>query len=73
MNFSSPYYSPFSQHTFGRAADCIFKDFTAEQVRQDIRDNPLHADFKLIGSIELDVNWLHFDVRNCHRLKTYTP
>ena len=69
----SPYYSRFSQHTFGRAADCLFQNLSAEQVRQDILADPLNDDFKLIGSIELGVSWLHFDVRNCHALKTYTP
>ena len=31
----SPYYSEFSQHTFGRAADCLFGDHTAESVRKN--------------------------------------
>ncbi len=26
----SPYYRPYSQHTFGRAADCLFQNRTAE-------------------------------------------
>jgi len=69
----SPYYSPYSQHTFGRAADCIFKDVTAEEVRQDILNNRDHDDFELIESIELDVSWLHFDVRNCNRIKAFSP
>jgi len=69
----SPYYSPFSQHTFGRAADCLFADLSAEDVRQDILADPSHPDFQMIGSIELGVSWLHFDVRNCDRIKTYYP
>ncbi|MCW9013737.1 MAG: hypothetical protein OQL06_08130 [Gammaproteobacteria bacterium] len=69
----SPYYSHFSQHSFGRAADCLFKHKTAEQVRQDILAHPDDAAFELIGSIELGVSWLHFDVRNCERIKTYYP
>lgn len=36
----SPYFSDFSQHTFGRAADCLFRNHTAEQVGQDILANP---------------------------------
>lgn len=67
----SPYYSPYSQHTFGRAADSIFEDITAEEVREDIFNHP--EKFPLIMSIELDVNWLHCDVRNCTRIKTYRP
>jgi len=69
----SSYYSPYSQHTFGRAADCLFASITAEEVRQDILANPDDPDFELIGSIELGVSWLHFDVRNCGRIKTYNP
>ena len=69
----SPYYSAFSQHTFGRAADCLFSGISAEEVRQDILANPQDNDFKLIGSLELGVSWLHFDVRNCDRIKTYYP
>ncbi len=69
----SPYYSPFSQHTFGRAADCLFADQTSEEVRKDILENPDNPAFELIGSIELDVSWLHFDVRNCERIKQYSP
>ena len=69
----SPFYSRFSQHSFGRAADCLFKDTTVEQVRQDILGSPGDPTFKLIGSVELGVSWLHFDVRNCDRIKTYYP
>ena len=67
----SPYYSPYSQHTFGRAADCLFAQVAAADVRQDILSNPDHSDFRLIGSVELGVAWLHFDVRNCERIKTF--
>ncbi|TCI01695.1 hypothetical protein EZV61_17140 [Corallincola luteus] len=69
----SPYYSPFSQHSFGRAADCLFQDHYAESIRQQILAAPGQHEFELIGSIELDVSWLHFDVRNCDRIMTYKP
>lgn len=69
----SPYYSAYSQHSFGRAADCLFKNTTAEAVRQDILNHPEDEDFALIGSVELDVGWLHFDVRNCDRVMAYHP
>ncbi|MFH2047000.1 MAG: hypothetical protein ABIK92_17870 [Pseudomonadota bacterium] len=69
----SPYYSPYSQHSFGRAADCLFADNSAEAIRQDILANPSDPAFALIGSIELGVSWLHFDIRNCDRIKTYYP
>lgn len=57
----SPYFSPTSQHSFGRAADCIFKDVTTEKVRRYIIDNP--QDFPFITTVEMEVSWLHFDVR----------
>ncbi len=69
----SPYYSKYSQHSFGRAADCLFTNKTAEEVRKEIINNPDDPDFELIGSVELGVSWLHFDVRNCQRIKTYHP
>ena len=72
-NPTSPWFSQFSQHTFGRAFDIIFEGVTAEQVRQDILANPNDPCFEFIGSIELGTSWLHFDVRNCSRIKTYTP
>lgn len=67
----SPYYSKYSQHTFGRAADCIFKDEDVDKVRKDILgDVDL---FPYINSVELNTSWLHFDVRNCDRITTYNP
>lgn len=67
----SPYGSMFSQHRFGRAADCIFKDFRAEEVRQQVLKNPDR--FPHITFIELDIDWFHFDVRNCERITTWSP
>ena len=69
----SPYYSAYSQHSFGRAADCLFQNISAEEVRKDILASPNDPVFELIGSLELGVSWLHFDVRNCDRIKTYYP
>jgi len=69
----SPFYSPYSQHTFGRAADCLFFKTSVEQVRQDILSMPTDSAFELIGSVELGVSWLHFDIRNCDRIKAYHP
>ncbi len=72
----SPYYSPYSQHSFGRAFDCIFKDISTEEVRVYILENP--EEFPYIKGIELDgtkikVSWLHFDVRNVDTLSTFRP
>lgn len=68
-----PYYSPYSQHTFGRAADCLFKEVSVEQVRTDILSFPNDTTFELINAVELDVSWLHIDVRNCSRVKVFEP
>lgn len=67
----SPYGSQYSQHRFGRAADCLFSQVNVEYVRNDILNNP--DLFPLIQSVELETSWLHFDVRNCDRIKTYAP
>ncbi len=67
----SPYYSPYSQHTFGRAFDCIFSNTNAEIVRQDILKNPDR--FPFITFLEMDISWLHFDTRNIDRITTWSP
>ena len=69
----SPYFSKYSQHSFGRAADVIFKTVTAEQVRQDMLANPDDEVFEYINSIELGVSWLHFDIRNVDRIFAFHP
>ena len=66
------YYSQTSQHTFGRAFDCLFKKESAGKIRNDILLNPNHETFKYINAIELNVSWLHFDTRNCLRVATFT-
>lgn len=55
----SSYYSPTSQHSFGRASDKIFKAPAAE-VREYIKKN-----WKQLGitCIEENVGWVHSDVR----------
>lgn len=67
----SPYGAEYSQHRFGRAADIIFHNHTAEEVRQDILADPRR--FPMIMSVELGTSWLHIDTRNCRRVKTYYP
>ncbi len=58
--------SKYSQHKYGRACDCIFKNHTADDVRSKIIASP--DDFPLIRGIEMGVSWLHFDVRNSEEL-----
>lgn len=65
----SPYYSETSQHSFGRAFDCLFRDSKAEAVRRHILSDP--GDYNITG-IELNVAWLHFDCRNSFKIKTFT-
>jgi len=53
-----------SQHRYGRAVDCTFKDATADEVREDIRLN-WSLVYRPIGitCIEEDVSWVHADMR----------
>jgi len=61
----SPYYSMYSQHTMGRAVDCIFKGISAEEVREDIKKSDILTDLTLNSvTLEDGVSWLHIDVRN---------
>lgn len=69
----SPYGSQYSQHRFGRAADSLFKNVSADEVRRDILAFPGSWHFHMIGSVELGVSWLHIDTRNCDRIMTYYP
>ena len=61
----------FSQHKFGRGLDLSFADVESEEIRQDIKRNEELLPF--INSIEEGVNWFHFDVRNCERIKWFKP
>jgi len=56
----SSYFSPTSQHSFGRASDKLFKNVTAEEVIEDIKIN--HLTYGITGLEEM-VNWVHTDVR----------
>ena len=67
----SPYYSETSQHTYGRAFDCLFHTAHIDKVRQDILSKP--DEFPHINCIEMNVSWLHFDVRNSERIKMVYP
>ena len=56
----SEHYSQYSQHSFGRAADVI--GYPAEEIRQAIRSKEIVLPYPVW--IELEVDWLHVDVRN---------
>lgn len=64
------YNDSMSQHKFGRAADDIFQDVTADEVREYILNNK--DEFFFITAIELGVSWLHFDCRNCDKIFTFS-
>jgi hypothetical protein len=66
----SPYYSPYSQHTFGRAFDIIFTEAGIDDVRRYILNH--ESEFPEIGGVELDTSWLHIDGRNANGIRTFT-
>ena len=57
---ASSYYSKTSQHTYFNAVDCIFSDYSTDEVRDYILSHP--DEFEEIGGIEI-ASWLHIDVR----------
>ena len=67
----SPDYSPTSMHSFGKAIDCIFSHYSAEEVRLYILSNK--GFFPYIRGMEDTVSWLHVDVRNEDELKLFQP
>jgi hypothetical protein len=66
---ASKWYSPTSQHSLGKAIDCVFSDYLVADVRQYIIDNP--TEFPYIKGIELDVSWLHFDTRDSDQVRLF--
>ena len=56
----SSYYTPASQHTYGRASDKIFLKTNAAEVRKYIKENWEKLG---ISCIEDNVSWVHSDVR----------
>jgi len=68
----SAYLKSLSQHKYGRAFDCKFKDYTAEEARQWILEEWENSGFDWPITLEEDVSWLHFDVRNRPENKVYT-
>ncbi len=62
----------FSQHKYGRAFDCSFKDYTAEEVREFIKQAWEEDGYDWPITLEEDVSWLHFDTRLQPENKVYT-
>tara|TARA_R110000772_G_scaffold184459_4_gene295477 strand:+ start:3457 stop:3888 length:432 start_codon:yes stop_codon:yes gene_type:complete len=74
----SAYFSPYSQHTFGRAADMLFKSTDVNDIRDWLKSDegldvePTNAEWLEIKGIEDGVSWLHIDTRNFDGLKVFT-
>ena len=66
---NSRYYSIYSQHSFGRAVDIIFKNATADEVRHYILQNEKLFKSMGVGAIENGVSWVHLDLRNTNNDK----
>ncbi|NDO73080.1 D-Ala-D-Ala carboxypeptidase family metallohydrolase [Shewanella sp. SE1] len=71
---ASPYYRPYSQHSFGRAVDFDVRGLSADQARERIIEW-FNAGLLEVDSItlELGVNWVHLDIRNANGLNTFYP
>lgn len=53
-----------SMHKFFGALDLIPVEDDVDRIRRIILSDPFHEDFKYITCLEMEVTWLHFDVRN---------
>ena len=65
-----------SQHRFGRAIDLIPKNITSSEIRKEIIANQNSSDWKYIGGLEMDISWLHVDVRqrtNSSKINLFYP
>ena len=65
--------SNFSQHCFGRALDLHFVDWDIEEIRHSVITDCISNPKKYpIRGVELNVSWLHIDVRNRKELLTFS-
>ena len=65
----STYYSPYSQHSFGRAIDFLIKGLDAQEVRDRIKADQNHKAFQYITRMENypTMSWIHVDCMNWNR------
>lgn len=71
-NSSSLWYTPWSQHTYGRAVDMLFKDMNSGKVRERIKEMVEAGEFKdIVNSVTCEatlngkqISWVHLDIRN---------
>jgi hypothetical protein len=68
---NSKYYSLKSMHSYGKAIDAVFSQYTADEVRSFVISNPQL--FPHIKGIETDITWLHIDVRNRDEVLLFKP
>jgi len=62
----------FSQHKYGRAVDLKTgrgSKKTVQEIRGDILKDPFNEDFKYITCLEMNITWLHFDIRDYNKEK----
>lgn len=57
---SSPYYRRGSMHSVAMAFDLVFKNITAEEIREDLRNKDY---VPYIRRVENKVSWLHIDTK----------
>lgn len=70
----SPYYRPYSQHTFGRAVDFIVKGYTADDVREVIRQLFKQGRLPVNGiRLEVGISWVHIDIANVTGIVEFHP
>jgi len=67
-----PYYNALSQHSFGRAVDIVFENFSTCEVEQDILSGPNLKEFEHITTVMYGEDYLHIDVRNGERFTVLT-
>lgn len=67
----SPDYSLTSMHSYGKAIDAVFSQYTADEVRSFMVSN--QRLFPSIKGIETDISWLHIDSRSREDLKLFKP
>lgn len=65
-----PHYKPFSQHSFGRAADVVCS-VPAKAIRDRIRSRDIVLPHPATFEEGDNITWLHMDVRNMSNDHTY--
>jgi len=68
---NSKYYSLKSMHSYGKAIDAVFSQYTADEVRSFIISNPQL--FLHVKGIETDITWLHIDTRSRDEVLLFKP